>query len=384
MPVGARRGHPPQAMLVAMSFSIVVSDPLDLLSHVPELVGFEPRRSLVLVALRSGTACGTLRVDLPHDGRHPPGAPGAADPLARDPGPADYVSTVVGMLCRLRGADGVVPIVVTDASCATGTPHAALFAHLRRAAATAGFTVRDELFVASDGWGRAGCAARSRDELDAAWNLRRLDPDAAPVRQLPADAAVLADAGEAKRRRTAEVLAALRVERRMPDPVWFAEYSSRWPPQSIGPTSAALAARVLCEPWARDVVLFTWSWGRAIGLRTLRFQKRFRRGGVLDDEQVAGALAGMSGIGRPSPEGVESGILVLRETAALLPEAERAPCLASLGWLSWALGRGSLAGEYVKAALSIDSRYVLAELVQTLVGRGALPDWAFDGDRASS
>jgi hypothetical protein len=365
-----------------MSFSIVVSNPLDLLSHVPELVGFEPRRSLVLVALSSGVTCGTLRVDLPREEGPPPDGSGPVGAASTEAGLVDYASTVVGMLCRIRGADEFVPIVVTDATCASGTPRAALFTELRGAAAAAGFTVRDALFVASDGWGRAGCTPRPREELDAAWRLRRLDPDAAPVRLPPADDAALADAGEAKRRRTAEALAALRVERRTPDPVWFAEYSAHWPSRSIGPTSAALAARVLCEPWARDVVLFTWSWGRAVGLRALRFQKRFLRGAVLDDEQVAGALAGMGGIGRPSVEGLEGGMRVLREVAALLPETERPPCLASLGWLSWALGRGSLAGEYVASALDIDPRYGLAELVQTMVEHGALPEWAFNHDRA--
>ena len=54
------------------------------------------------------------------------------------------------------------------------------------------------------------------------------------------------------------------------------------------------------------------------------------------------------------------------------------PLLASLGWLSWALGRGSVAGEYVRRAREADPEYGFAELLDTMLGNGMLPEWAFD------
>lgn len=352
-----------------MPFSIAVSCPLDLLALVPELVGFEPQRSLVLVAVRSGTTCGTLRVDLP-------GHAGSTDPAAI----ASYVSTLVGMACRLPGVDALLPVVVTDAACASGVPHADLLAQLHRTGTTAGFTMHDALFVAADGWGRAGRPPRPRHELDAARRLRRLDPDAAPVRSSPADEARLREADGARRRATAKALAALNAKHRPLDPVWFAEYSAQWRPSEVGPASAALAAHTFADPSARDVVLFTWSWGRTAGLRAHRLP-RHGRGSAADDRPIAAALTDADGLGRPSVHRVEHGVQVLRRVAALLPSTKRAPCLASLAWLSWILGRGSLAGEYAHSAVSIDPDYRFAELMRTLVMYGTLPEWAFAGGR---
>jgi hypothetical protein len=397
---------------------IVASDPLDLLSYVPELVGFEPRRSLVLVALRDRLTCGTLRVDLPCSGppgSGPPGS-GASGSGARGSGPngsvpngsastgddavargstvrkgrrpdakalAEYVSSVVGMVCRIPGANGVIPIVFTDEACATGAPGAELFTRLRAASRAAGFLVRDQLFVAADGWGRVGSRPRARAELDSAWRLRRLDPDAAYVGLSPSEEAVLPQVPAQLVERTAAALAALGSAQRTPDPVWFAEYSARWRPNDIGPASAALTAAVLEQPWARDVVLFTWAWGSSAGTRALRFQERHLRGDPPVDEDIALALAGRGSIGRPHPHAVTHAIDLLRQVAARLPAEKRGPCLASLAWLNWALGRGSVAGEYARAALAVGPDYGFAQLIHTVVERGMLPEWAFvDRDQA--
>ena len=65
MPVVSCHGHPSRDTLVAMPERIVATDTLDLLSHVPELIGFEPERSLVLITMSGSTTCGTFRVDVP-------------------------------------------------------------------------------------------------------------------------------------------------------------------------------------------------------------------------------------------------------------------------------------------------------------------------------
>lgn len=344
---------------------IAVSDALDLLAFVPELIGFEPHNSLVLVALRGQVSCGTLRVDLP------------GDELARED-LADFVSKLVGMLCRIPGATALVPVVFTEGSCSTGTPRADLFARLNSAARAAGFTVREELYVAADGWGRAGDPPRSSDELDAARRLRRLDPDSTAVGASPAEEAALPEVDRKLVKRTGSALASHRLEGQIPDPIWFAEYSSGWDPVAVGPAGAALTAAVLGQPWARDVVLFTWAWGSGVGRRALRFQERHRRGEPVIDKDVALAFGGLGDIGRPRVDAVVRAVQLLRQVAARLPEGERCPCLASLSWLNWALGRGSIAGEYARAALAVDPGYGFAQLVHTMLEHGLLPGWSFD------
>ena len=388
MPVGRTTGIRSRVTLVAMPDHVVATDPLELLSFVPELIGFEPANSLVLVTLRGTRTSGTLRVDLP--GSDPGGSleccagPGKAVRAGETGAPqgeerlTEYVSALLGMACRIPGANGLVPVVFTNGSCAAGTPHKELFVRLRSAARTAGFTVCDELYVAADGWGRADRPPRARAELDAAWRLRRLDPDSAPVGAPPAEEATLPAVGSKLRERTEAAMAALSSDDRVPDPVWFAEYSAGWPAADIGPAAAALTAAVLARPWARDIVLFTWAWGRSAGLRASRFQERHLRGDPVLDEDFALALAGRGGIGRPRIKDVSHAIELVRQVAARLREGERGPCLASLAWLQWALGRGSIAAEYARAALSADPDHGFAQLVHTMLERGMLPEWCFE------
>ena len=89
------------------------------------------------------------------------------------------------------------------------------------------------------------------------------------------------------------------------------------------------------------------------------------------------ALAGLGEMPRPSPERLEQGIALLRQVAARLHETERAPCLTAVAWLNWALGRSSVAGELVRRARKADGEYGFAELMETMLERGLLPDWAF-------
>jgi hypothetical protein len=49
-----------------------------------------------------------------------------------------------------------------------------------------------------------------------------------------------------------------------------------------------------------------------------------------------------------------------------------------LGWLNWALGRGSRARRYVNEARAIDPGYGMAELLDSIASSGMLPEWAFD------
>lgn len=354
-----------------MPAHVIASDPLDLLTLVPELIGFEPQNSLVLVAFRGARTCGALRVDLP-------------DATASSGQIRLWAQSALGVVRRLHDVDAVLPVVVTDEACDGGEPRGELVERLRRQASSMRLRISGPLYEACDAWGSYGGERRARGELDAARRLRRLDPDAAPVRGRPGEEVELDAVDDALVTRTATLLERLddagrsgeSVEQ-VPDPVWFAGYCAGWDPDAVGPAAAALTAHVLEQPWARDVALFTWAWGRAAGRRAFRFQERWRRGGPLRDERLASALAGEAVLGRPSVSGVEHAIGLLRRVAALLPATRRAPVLSSLAWLSWALGRGSVAGGYVALARECDAGYGFAELVETMLDRSMLPQWAF-------
>lgn len=49
-----------------------------------------------------------------------------------------------------------------------------------------------------------------------------------------------------------------------------------------------------------------------------------------------------------------------------------------LAWLSWALGRGSLAGQYIRLARAIDPSYSMAELLDTMLSNGMMPEWVLE------
>ena len=51
--------------------------------------------------------------------------------------------------------------------------------------------------------------------------------------------------------------------------------------------------------------------------------------------------------------------------------------LATCAWLAWALGRSTHAELYARRACDIEPEHGLAEIVQSFVHAGHLPDWAF-------
>ena len=131
-----------------MATVVKTQRPEDFLALVPQLAGFRPRNSIIIVAFRGNRTCAAIRFNVP--GAQAPGS---------DSDSALHYSTVasrlIGILCKVRGADAVVPVVYTDDRFANtaSIPHAAFVEVLVDRARNAGFLVRDALCVAADGWG---------------------------------------------------------------------------------------------------------------------------------------------------------------------------------------------------------------------------------------
>jgi hypothetical protein len=372
-----------------MSNIVQAGSPVQLLAVVPELVGFAPRNSLVLVVFCGSRTCAAYRVDLPEP---------SSDVVCKR-----LATTLIGMLCRIRGADGVVPVVYTDdafAECG-GIPRETFATHLVARARTGGFRVLDALCVGSDGWdsyldaGSGG--ARALEELEAAVDARRSDPGALPVLAAPERQVRLPRCKQVERDRTASAYAELArvcltgevgrdsdlpVEiEPLADPVWLAELSIGWDAAHLTAVQAALVAFAIRAPAVRDVVMLSWGWGPEIGRRAAEFDERWRTGAAVDPEDdVALAIGGMGGLPVPDPARLDCAVQLLRHVAARLPDGLRAPALTMLAWLNWARGRGSVAGNYLERARRIDPGYSLAELLDRLLWQGMLPEWLYARD----
>jgi hypothetical protein len=136
---------------------VKAADAAQLLSFVPRMLGFRPTRSLVVIPFGGTRSLGAMRFDLP------PEDAASIDSVA---------STVVGLVCRVAGADAIAAIVYTDDGFAgERMPHRALLDALALRADACGLRVSDLLCVAADAWASAldvdaPAGGRGLDELE--------------------------------------------------------------------------------------------------------------------------------------------------------------------------------------------------------------------------
>jgi hypothetical protein len=362
----------------------------ELLALVPALAGAEPRRSLVCVAFRGARTVGVLRHELPRR---------VADHQL-------VVQAVIAMLCRIDGADAVVPIVYTDRDYPRGSGAAELrlLARCVDRLEEAGFAVRDSLLVAATGW---------RSQLD-----RRTPPGGRPLAEIAGAAAKLADAlppsdaldaWEARAFLRAEVASALhdlesgpsfsaglgQALDRAADPIDLVE---RLLVCEAAPDAAGLArfAQLASLAAFRDAMILQIAFGATVGELALEgslaADTRAAEGGVPLDELVqdefdSGAadevdeLVGRMFLGetrlRPDARRVRRGIRVVEFAVEHCPRQRRPGLLCIAAWLHWSLGVASRAGERLDRALEIEPGHPMARLLAGYFRRGVLPEWAF-------
>lgn len=356
-----------------MSMIVRAADAAHLLSLVPQLLGYTPTQSLVIIPMARGRSLGAMRVDLP---------PNDADLDA-------VASSVMGMVCRIPQADAVVAVVYTVASARRGLPEGDLIDALRRSADSCGLGVTDALTVAGDGWGsHFSTEVRSLTELDTA-----MPPgDQASGADVPAASPALV-AGVAAA--TSSIEAALTVLCGIPSvgdpsgridptaleaacalddlPALF-EDALGWDAAALDPMRAAVLLWCLMRPSLRDVALVQWSSDRAGGDRALDAQRRWEDG----EDYPADLAEVMWGEGaRPDPERLERALTLVRHVAGAADPSQTPGPLATAAWMSWALGRSTHAARFADAALKVDSRHGLADIVRSFVEASHLPDWAF-------
>lgn len=375
--------------------------PQDFLALVPQLLGFDPEASAVLVAFRGNRTCGALRFNLPDDG--------TSDKVCQR-----IATTLAGMLCKIDGVDGVVVVIYTAESFtdAPGLPREHFAGAVNRRLELSGFLLRDSLCVAADAWGSyldPACPAGGRalsDIVNSSVNeqtksdvdkpLAILQNGAEPI---PVDAASRERLARMYRRyhrlmaqaeNAPELFRAVGV---VLDPVAIAEEALTWVLPPAEDDAAALLALVQSPPH-RDQIMVQFAFGQEEGVRACDLNRRYAElqsetGRSLNDlvaDEARAAEPNAQRIGdimlglqreRPDADRIRTAIMLLRTLVALAPRAARPAPLCMLAWLSWALGSGSVAGLFVDQALAIDSQYSMAGLLNRLLLSGHLPDWAF-------
>jgi hypothetical protein len=377
----------------------------DFLALVPQLLGFLPEKCIVLVAFRGNRTCGAMRFNLP-------------DPAAPTKVHKRIATTLIGTLCKIPGVDAVVPVAYTDDAFekAPGIPHERFAEVLVARAALSGFLVRDALCVGADAWGSyldPDCPAGGHPLSDIATSAVH---EAIPE-DSRRDLATLRSGAELP---TVDLAIKERVARRLVryerlgrsaaslpelidmvgdilDPVETAEAALTWDASALRVDDIGALLFLVQGPSNRDQMMLQFAFGEQVGIDTYELNVRYAviqrvTGRSMDDiirdeydhsagvdpevRQTSDLMLGL-GTERPDPVRIERAITLLKAVVAMAPRSARPAPLCMLAWLSWALGRGSVAGIFIDGALAIDPEYSMAALLNAVVCSGHLPDWAY-------
>jgi len=339
----------------------------DVAAAVPRLLGYRPHRSIVFINTHDDGRVSTMRVDLPE----------AAPPTAEK----RFITSLVGMLCKVPEVRRMLIVVYADRPFDDGgdVPGASLVRPLVRRLLDSGFVVHDALCVAADAWGAydghdAGIP-HALDELDAA--PLGAEDTGEPAAAVEALAELPAVGYLARRAFDAALDRAIRASEYL-RPVLAAEAALALDPDTADSDELAAVMPVLLCPELRDAALFTWAWGVERGLDLLDEAERIADGEIgPGDDSIALDLMGLGEAEPPDRERVARAVALMSRIAALAPEDVAHAPLTVLAWLHWSQGRGSVAGCFVDRARELDPSYGLAELLQTVLRQGHLPNWAY-------
>lgn len=399
------------------------ASPEDVLAFVPHCLGFVPRRSLVLLTLAGHRLGATLRVDLPAgpaDAGPGSGTRRGGEVMGGRAGERSSAAAYSDRICTLLSgdpeADGVLLVVYTDEPWPPGTPapYAWLVGRLRTDLSRLGMELRDGWLSGNGHWRDYFCAsadccpwpgypleAVSGSRLNAELVFR--GSAYAPSLQsavglpgvrgaAPASDGSLRSAAADPDPVTSRSLAAnrRRYAGRWTLPEHFPGVLEAWDRCFQGTRSAEgdglLLASLESKP-VRDAVLVL----AAMGLTTAVSGSRHwldtggdpgtgPEGGPRDLTAEAGQVfrGVLIGDGGQVPDwnSLDRAHDAFTSLLRIASGEPAAALLTLLGWLEWARGRSSRADVCLSEALAVCPEYRLARLLQALLLRGALPDWA--------
>ncbi|MCQ1995888.1 DUF4192 family protein [Arthrobacter sp. zg-Y1171] len=412
-----------------------INAPADILSLVPHTLGFEPRESLVLMALCGGRLGATLRLDLPPG----PGAKAGAN--------AAYAAAACRFMAADTEADGVLLALYTDRPWKDPAhpPYRPLVRRLGKDLAAAGIPLQDGWLVGPDTWRDYFCtqpdccpwpgAPRSQiaDSMLNTELVYRGSAFAASLERAVGESFPLQwpNKGEVadSRARFGEQVGAHWCERdqfHRTLELWgncfaggvldtgaepyaedaFEPFAGTRNRLHRDPECAGFLLASLSDRGIRDALLVLTAAGQAAAVYGAEANGLVRpqvHPVVLPGSADRGAAA--SGVvpllPRPRRQSKAAAdfrsILVGRGDAPdwslldrayavfsdLVPAADedaKAALLSLLAWMEWARGRGSRAHVHLQHALDACPGYRLALLLRELLGTGILPDWTGSRD----
>ncbi len=360
-----------------MTTIIRATDSAEFLSLIPQIAGFTPRRSLVLMPFHGKRTHGALRVDLP----------------GPEVDPVQVADSMCGLVEQIGGVDAVAIVVYTD-DVAQSTPDGLLLPHLALADVLAttlhdeGFHIVESLCVTASGWG---------DYFDDAPRLRPLSsipqpPEVIGVGDVSGDqltGAILPSSDLVERERVGRALrdlgAVLAGESAGADPgvilmaastledlpCFFEDLLDH--PDDLDPLESAALLWCLNRPTLRDAALVQWATDIDGGAEALEAQLAFSGSGTPVPDAVGETFLGQGP--RPDADRLGCALTIVRHAASRAPRGAKPGALTAAAWLSWALGRSSHAGAYVDQVLEIDPQHSMAALLNTMLGAAILPQW---------
>lgn len=371
-----------------MVTSVVVRGPADILAMIPALLGFEPTRSIVIVARRGALQSAAMRLDLPRD-----------DSVTTR---KRFATSVVGMLCKVPDVESVMVAVFSDRAADPELPHAGFVDMLLRRIHQSGIHIVEAVCRAENAWG-----SYLDDEVPRGRPLGELEPAitrmaaSMPVARAGEAAVTVTPEQRAEAQRRVATLGAVLEEVRLslradadldeaggevpPEleplldlPSTFEE-ALEWDDAELRERAPILII-ALQGPPVRDNAMLQWAFSSELGYLLEAESTRYACDG-LDLENPVSQMLGdlMMGRGpRPDVVRVERAMRILSTLLALAEESQHPPLLCMLGWLSWVLGGSSRCAEYVERVDRIAPGYGMAEVLATLVGHGVLPEWLFE------
>ncbi|WP_125106063.1 MULTISPECIES: DUF4192 family protein [Gulosibacter] len=328
----------------------------EVLRTIPEVLGFTPTESLVVIPFSGGPSSAMIRVDLPQ-------------PAGDD---AEHFShAVLEHVLRLGDVERVFFAVFTSkAHAGEIAPYTIELETLARQSRRLGLHIVGGACVAGDAWSEYwGARGGPRDEVVSAL---------APV--IPADvseATEIASAPEEARSRVEELLAEhARLAEITDDEVLCAWNlyldGARWLDPEYEPILVALVSRGLRRLRTLELIVANGALGSEICERVEAIWLDLAEN--MPEAELTGLTEVFADFIPADLARVDRAISALRSIASHVSEREARGALAALAWLTCLAGRASIASEYARRALRA-GHHALAAQVLERIDQGYVPGW---------
>lgn len=371
---------------------VKASNPAQLISALPRLLGYQAHESLVIMPMRRSRSVGALRIDLVKEMDAP------LEPLGTVSAIANWV---VATLCRIPDIDAFAAVIYTEAAAtAAELPQLELIQRLKVAGDASGFRLCEALLVTDAEWfdylgddpgphelleaeatndqhTGAVLATVSEDELKKL-RVCSLLLEQVLFAQTPAqpdDASMLLELPELdEQNHLFESISLVELKTLVKDFDYFGAQELEF----------ADLAKLLLErgtelPPAWVIYFQFW-------MRLDTFRNGLLYYCLIEEapEAFLGAVEGFEDLiggqlEHINIERLQRLLALFKHLAARAIHEQDGPILLSVcAWLSWALGLATHALSYAEEALSINPELVLAQLTQQLATHAKLPNWLFN------